>query len=57
MSHKNAYEYFLECGDEVLYPFADSDTWEYIYNTYVPRTIEIMASLSRRAAKGEESSR
>jgi len=41
MTHRNLYEYYFE-KDGIVYSFADSETWDIVYASYAPHTIEIM---------------
>ena len=41
MTHINLYEYCFE-DDEIVYSFADSETWDIAYANYTPQIIEIM---------------
>lgn len=48
MTHKDAYEYFFEAPDGILYPFNEMDTWDDIFVFFAPRSIEILFSVLKR---------
>ncbi len=49
MTHRDAYEHFLEDEKGVIYSFSDTETWAILFEPYFIRVVEIIFNAVNRA--------